>query len=245
MLTKVRVILTALVLLLPLVIGGIPVSAQGGGAISYGETISGEITNAAFEVPFTFTGAADDIVVIRMVPVELYGDLDEPSVILLDSNNGVVGSVDRFGDVTFATVLPADGEYTILATRANGRAGDAVGEFKLTLLNPQVLNTGDSVSGTITSEETNFYAVRGLPRFTVNYELTGGDFHPELTVNLIDRNSLDEQAVLFGAQMVAGSVTIVADPTLGDVYIIKLAEALFDFNFNTVSADYTLTVTTD
>jgi len=53
--------------------------------IAYGDTVVGEITNREFEIEYTFTGKADDVVVIEMHQVDVLGDLDHPVIMVLDT----------------------------------------------------------------------------------------------------------------------------------------------------------------
>lgn len=240
--SKLRVLTLVVTILLALVIHTPHSQAQDGSTIQYGDTVSGEITNQSFEVAYTFTGAANDAVIIRMIPVETFGDLTTPAVMLLDSNNAVLGLVETYGDVTFAAVLPADGDYTILATRMDGRGGDAVGEYSLSLINPSTLVLGKTVGGSLTSEEVNFYVIRDLTEFNLALELSG-DFHPELTINTLSEGSLSDEVSLYGSKMAGGSIHFRDTEAFGaTVYVVKLEEALFDFNFDLVTAEYTLTL---
>ena len=100
--------------------------------IAYGDTVEGEVTNAEFEVPYRFTGAAGDVVQVRMV-VDDSGDFYEPTLILLDADNAVVASIEAWYEALLLMPLPADGEYTILASRFGGRTGTAEGGYTLTL----------------------------------------------------------------------------------------------------------------
>lgn len=237
---------TTVVILFGLLASVFPVLAQQtDGTIEYGQTVSGEITNENFEIPYTFTGSQGDVIIIEMKAVDPLGDLDSPSVILLDSNFSVIGASDTFGNVVFAAKLPADGKYTILATRRDGRAGDSTGAYTLTLLLPPLLNVNESVEGTVTNESASYYVFETAEPFFALYQKTAGNFAPEFAINVIgEDNALNAVAALNGAEVWSGRIGIQPQSaTIQTSYILTLKEALFDFNFDTVSADYTLTIT--
>src|SRR5687767_13449953 len=103
------------------------------GRISYGETVSGEITDAAYEIPYTFKGNEGEFIHVHMEAVDPING-PEIGIVLTDASNATVALVEGFfkqNDLFFP--LPATGEYTILATRRESRAGTTVGEYNLTL----------------------------------------------------------------------------------------------------------------
>lgn len=222
--------------------------AQEGSPIEYGETVTGEISDEKFEVPYTFEGNADDIVVIQMEETEVFGDLSSPLIILLNENNRVVTDSSRIfsiGDATLVTQLPADGTYTILATRSDGRAGDSVGEFVLRLINVPLLSVNGTVSEQISSEDTSQYfaVVSDGSDMTLTYEKQAGTFAPEITISRLESDGeLTEMVTLSGDALERGTVNV---PSSRGTYIISLAPALFDFNFREVTADYELTLAAD
>jgi hypothetical protein len=90
-----RVLLLSLFLL---VASGLAFAQDEGDMLAYGDTGNGEITNREYEIPFTFKGRADDVVVIEMNPVDTFGTLTQPALILLDEDNDVVADTS----MTFA-----------------------------------------------------------------------------------------------------------------------------------------------
>lgn len=87
-------------------------------------------------VTYSFEGNAGDVVTIEMETLE--GDLDAYLVLLNRPSRELIAEAD---DADFSTnavidevILPADGEYLILATRYQGLDGDTEGEFRLRLL---------------------------------------------------------------------------------------------------------------
>ncbi len=134
----------------------------------------GEITNDSSLQFYSFDGKRDDVVTIRMN--RLGGGLDaflallNPAQIEIatddDSGGGKNALINQY-------VLPADGTYTILATRFDRAQGTSVGKYQIQVdisgnvfqdvpANIQRIEVGSSVIGTITSAEPQvLYAFLG------------------------------------------------------------------------------------
>lgn len=237
--------LPAIALVLALVIAGgrVAVRAQGN-ALQYGDVVDGEITNEAFEVEYTFTGSANDVVIIRMWSEGFENTLSLPALALATAENQLLGSTTDHNsilDATLVATLPADGDYKILATRVDGSASQTVGTFKLSVLKPEALTPGQPVTGSISSEDVAFYRVEAEGPFVLTYQRTGGTFSPEVSVNTVsDIGEAESQALLSGTIVRAGSLDI--DPGGPGQFIVVLQQALWDFNFEVVSAEYSLTL---
>ncbi|MCC7206932.1 MAG: PPC domain-containing protein, partial [Anaerolineae bacterium] len=199
------------VLLLPI----IRVSAQPGGAIAYGQTVSGQISDDAFRVVYTFDGAMGEIIDAQMVGTR--GDLD-PVLILLDADNAVVahdddagsaggsnGDAGRFAARLNAVPLPRDGLYFLVATRFGQDRGITEGDFTLRLnrvgvvSDPRLesgailLRLGDSVVRQLDNARPQdiftFTALRGdLVSITVSR--ISGDLDPVLILADADGNTI-------------------------------------------------------
>lgn len=213
--------------------------AQDSTPIEYGEVVTGEITNQSYEVNYTFTGKAGEIVIAEMAPVDTLGDLNSPQVLILDSDFEVIGDssqIFNFGVATVMLELPDDGEYNIIATRTDGRSGDSLGEYTLELILPQILADGDETTGSVSSEGRNqYFAVQLEADGVLQYAKTDGDMFPQITVKILGTST--EVFTLSGEALdyaIAG--TLAANTT----YVVEVGEALFDFNFTEVTADFTL-----
>lgn len=219
-----------------------PVAHAQDGTIAYGETVQGEATADALSTKYTFTGTAGDVVIAYSEPLDFDSSF-QPKLTLAAPDGTVLAVRAGFFSAEVAALLPADGEYTI---QVETESADYLGAYTLTLNNVQVLNVAETVSGTMTQDDTVYYAVVGLSTFTVEFAREG-TFAPQLTLSKIDINDLFEEqgfltevAILGGENMRAGSMTL---DGLTDVTIIKLGTGLFSFYFEDVSADYTLTIT--
>ncbi|MCL4249435.1 MAG: hypothetical protein KJ065_14920 [Anaerolineae bacterium] len=111
---KLTMLLAALCLLL---ITPIAALAQADTALAYGSSLDGEITDAQPEVNYTFSGAAGDLIVARMMAT---GDGLDSYLMLLDPSGEQITFDDDDGGSLNSLIgpfsLPADGEYTLVAT---------------------------------------------------------------------------------------------------------------------------------
>ncbi len=212
--------------------------------LEVGVPVAGEITNSEFEVEYTFTGNGGDVILISMPTLDEDGysnDLDG-ELILLDSENNIVASTAQNYDfyVVLATQLPADGEYLVIATRSDGRAGDTEGTFEVKLIVPEAMAMGDSATGSAGSETgSEYFVINSEEDFIFLYSKTEGDFYPEIEVKVLNDNNsgLDDFAIA------SGELDRVA---LGDfeagIYIVELTEG-FNYYFDPVTAEFELAVT--
>lgn len=171
---------------------------QGVLSIAYGDTVTGTIDDETPRVAYSFSGSAGDIISISLNRES--GDLD-PYLKLLDANDVVLIENDDASNTTGRDSLianfelPADGTYTIIATRFQEELGTLVGDFSLTLTSGDTviaptpsdttssdgsLKYGDKVSGTIDDSA-------GVINYT--FEGSAGDV-VTITMN-VDTGSLD------------------------------------------------------
>jgi len=214
--------------------------AQAQDAIEAGDTVTGELTDDAFAVEYTYEGTEDEVVVITLAPVDLLAELNNPAIIVRDENGDDLLRYDGYGSSTVVVLLPEDGEYTIVATRTDDAAGTSIGEYTLTVTAPDELEAGDSVDDELTSEDTMYYVYRGDADFVLSY-VREGEYAPEFTVNTLDTDitidSLVTMATFGGKLATQGSVGVIPG---GEIYVIKVGQARFDFYFDTVEARFTL-----
>jgi hypothetical protein len=121
---------------------GSPEATSGGNSSSaetelfVGDTVQGTIQGTSASAQYVFTASQGDVVSIRMTRQS--GDLD-PVLILLDPNGKEIARVDDAANPTNrdallqGITLPANGTYTIIATRFQEDAGLTNGDFSLSL----------------------------------------------------------------------------------------------------------------
>jgi hypothetical protein len=134
--------------------------STGGGTLTYEETVSGTITDTAYSHAWTFTGSAGDTVTITMsaagssaLDSYLYL-LDAEGTTLATNDDADASTLGAFDSQIAGFTLPADGTYTILATRYGEDMGTATGDYTLTLSSgasamaaATTISYGESISG--------------------------------------------------------------------------------------------------
>jgi hypothetical protein len=213
--------------------------------IEYGDTVTGEITARTFEVGYVFEGVAGDVIIILIegIDTDEVAEMDQPAIILLDSDYAVMGSVDGYLDALLAAQLPADGEYTVLASRRDGRGGESVGGYELTLLKLDVLEDAVAVQAVVSSMASDYYAVESEGQFAIEYTRAVGEFSPTITIYVIDDeaygdNNLDDLATLSGDAMVHGTLGV---NYTSNLYIVSVGTGLFDYSWREEVTEYSLT----
>jgi thiol-disulfide isomerase/thioredoxin len=135
-----------------------PPPPQPGVTLSYGETVSGTLDDTHYEDRWTFAGQHGDL--IRLVmnrTVDELGGLDG-YMILEGPDGATLIEVDDYGNSVMPTLdqfeLPADGVFTVVATRFGFANGFSAGEYTLTLEKEGTVSTaavsaqsGDGMGG--------------------------------------------------------------------------------------------------
>jgi hypothetical protein len=118
--------------------------------LKLGDVVAGKIDNASYELQYTFTGKQGDTVLVSMFPKPGTYDLS-PALILRDSAKTPLAQNEGFtaSGATIVAQLPADGEYSILATRQGGSTGSSQGDFVLRANIVKPLTEGDVVDATV------------------------------------------------------------------------------------------------
>lgn len=151
-------------------------AASAGGAISFGETVAGEL-ELDQEAVWTFTGQAEQAVTIILQPdadSDMYLELtDEEGKTLDSSDNGYSGEEERIEGR-----LPADGTYRIVAAEYYGDPAT----YELTLLEG---GEGGILGGwgiMIISADTGVAGLEGRTSAEIYYELLAPDYDVTLWV---------------------------------------------------------------
>src|SRR6185369_14740533 len=99
--------------------------------LEYGQITQGAIDDDTFQEEYTFEGSEGDIVTITMIDISADDGLD-PLLILFDpdgneairNDDGDSSVVGQFNSQILNFTLPADGTYTIIATRFSQESGN-------------------------------------------------------------------------------------------------------------------------
>ena len=123
------------------------VFAQEGGTIGYDQTITGELSNDNYEINYQFEGRSGDIILIAMNATSQDPRLDSYLSLLGTDGQEIAFDDDGGGNLNSLigpVNLPADGTYTVVATRFQQSEGGSTGTFELTVslaqINPIFLN---------------------------------------------------------------------------------------------------------
>jgi hypothetical protein len=129
-----------LILAFALLIPGGGLSAQGGGAISFDETVTGAISDETPAENWVFSGQAGQVVSLGMKATAPGQGALDAYLILLGPDGEVLAENDDDPNGTSINAalegveLPADGDYTIQATRFGGADGTTSGPYELILI---------------------------------------------------------------------------------------------------------------
>ncbi len=119
--------------------------------IRYGETVTGTLDDERYEERWTFNGRRGELIRVVMArAVDAPGGLDG-YLLLLGPDGGALLEVDDAGPSVMPSIeefeLPADGAYTLVATRFGFANGYSAGEYSLTLEQVGVSPPGGAVTG--------------------------------------------------------------------------------------------------
>jgi hypothetical protein len=215
-------------------------------AIAYGETVSGEITNRNFDALYTFSGEADDIVLIQMTRDES-ADFD-PYLYLTTPDNQILAQNDDYYNLDSRIIarLPADGDYVIVATRRGERSGSGQGGFQVSLETVRAASPGTTLEGRAVYSEappTHVLYPGESGVFTIRYNHVRGDYFPGLVISKVTEGSYYEEDVaqLHGRGLRGGELTLEFERDA--IYVLSIEQNYYDYPDNSgASAVYTINV---
>ncbi|HEX3050901.1 MAG TPA: PPC domain-containing protein, partial [Aggregatilineaceae bacterium] len=239
---------------------------QGGEyTLVYNDAGAGTISDENYEDRWTFTGAqGDQISIIMSRNVDELGGLDGYLILEGPDGSKLVEADDSEGSVMPAIEnyeLPADGIYTIVATRFGFENGFSTGEYSLSLSsgeppatteppttaatpeNSQPITYNSAVSGTISAENfEDWYTFEGSAGdgLTIHMNASSGDLDTYLS--LTDGNGVDlasnDDSENAGESLIE-NFELPADGT----YLIRATR--YGYANGPSSGDYTLIIETD
>lgn len=174
--------------------------------LAYGETVAGEITDAAYEAPYVLQGRAGQVIVATMRSVDrsLTNPLLAPVLVLRDPDNAILADTTALypiDDTTLVAEFPMDGDYLLLATREGGPLGTSYGRYTLTVARIPELVGEEAVSlEPGNGDGPHYLTARMQQPFTLVYEHQAGTYFPRVEVAHIDAptGSLDVLAGVMG-----------------------------------------------
>jgi hypothetical protein len=210
-------------------------------AIKYGQTVRDRITAATFEFRYTFEGKEKEVIIIRMESDGATDALKTPAFKLLNGASQLVDSTKIFTlSLAFAYAafqLPKDGEYTVVATRRDGKAGKDVGRFVFSLNNAAPLEADKPASDEANDKIEKYYAIEPGGPFVLSYTRTGGPFVPSISISALMRNgATDQVAEMSGRLLDSGTLSL--KPDKGVNYLVRVGKAFL--SNSTGAVRYTL-----
>lgn len=218
--------------------------------LDYGDTVSGSISAGDTVQRYTFDGAGGDVVIVHMRSVDrsLQNLLDAPRILLEDEAGVVIA--DTFAlfpldDATLMAQLPADGRYTVIATRDEQMTVPSIGNYTLTLLKADVLTAQAPIISTISTEDFGqFYVVEAASAFDLRLERLSGEFGVQITIGALNDDPLVMQDVLaVGYGRGLTRTTLGAFPA-EEMILVTINQHPDDYYADFASAEYRLSLIT-
>ncbi len=238
-----------LVLIATVVFGATVVAAQDKTPIDLDTWTEGELTNNEYEAKYTFSGTAGQVVLVEMMPKPGTFDLD-PALVLRDSDGDVLGQNDDFSYPLSVVVaeLPADEDYTVLATRAGGSTGSSEGAYWLRVSVVEPVEKGAQLEATLNSNsEKSVPSVFVIsPPENSSYKIGFSQEIGELTasVRVIQWDGSDyggSNVISMDDTSKVSEATFTVQLDSGSFYVIVVREG-FSFIFDEVEATVNITV---
>jgi hypothetical protein len=249
-----RKVLILLVAVFMLSLGLSTVAAQDATPIEYGQTVEGTVDNSTYEVEYTFTGSAGDLVAITMNRLDTDSQID--AALVLRKGSFLVATNDDFSYPLSLIVvqLPDDGDYTILATRSGGATGSTEGDFYLKVELVEPLASGSTVEATLFSDYEKqvpsvFYlAPEEDGPVKISYSQEIGELYGSLRIQETPDWANDPSNSYYTYVLDLGDTNRVTDATFsldlqaGHIYILSINVAFGSYSFNSEDATVTLSV---
>jgi hypothetical protein len=220
--------------------------------VAYGETVEGEIDNDEFAQYYTFSAVEDEVVLI-----EMYGEFDT-RLELLDDDGDLETENDDFVGLNSVILfqIPADGEYTIVATRYGGEDGGGEGQYALSVNQLQSVEIGGTyetqiaASGVqIESLASSFLVLQPEEDTVVRFTYQASELDDELFGAISLAQLTEDQPfspfnalVRFDPTIPLAEMSFALELNDGDTYIFWVSRASYAFAFEGDPIDVTVTV---
>ncbi len=210
-------------------------SGQAGSAISFGQAAQGTISSSAGQVSYEFRAARGDVLSAEVRSASKSSLT--PYIALLDPTNVTLIAVTANAkDLTVATLtralIPDDGIYTLVVSRAGLDKGTTNGDFRLTLTRDAqavLLNYGDSNDAelsTSTPEIRYIFQGKANDVVTVSMIRKSGTLDPYLTLLILGGGALTANDSGLGKDLKKGDARITKYKLPGNgLYVIVAGRA--------------------
>ena len=215
----------------------------------YGDTISGALTEDTPEVEYTFSGEANDIIIIEEFPEDIFDGLNNTALVLTDSDGVVRASIDGgYGANALIYQLDSSSPYTLtIRQHDEGYEDSRYGDFSVSLNLLPTLEIGESIQSELETGNVQYYGVLSSQVFTLTYQRESGNFAPEVTVNFVGdppygNDNLENITRMSGEGLYYGQAQIDPSRYNQELFIIRLEENFYDYALGEESAVYTLEI---
>lgn len=228
-----------------LFLNGVPVAKAQGGTLELGQWVEGELTSVQYEQTYTFAGKAGMLVMVEMT-TSADSSLD-PALLLRDSGGTPLGQNDDFEylDALVIAELPADGEYTVVATRSGGATGDSEGAYGLRVSAVVLTKPGDTVEATVLSnyeldKPTYFVLMTDTAAtWAITFNQPAGELHASLSLTSYPD---DDTAFELGETTALRSGTLNVDLEAGMMYLLIVKQSWGSFVWEDTSMVVTISI---
>ncbi len=243
------IVLVALMLPASLAQAAPPFQQKGGEItpIYLGDVVSGALSNARYEVVYSYDGQAGEVISVSMTSAGMV----DPYLALYDAypSQNPLAYDDDGGGATDALIngyqLPATGRYYIVATRFGRETGSTTGDYTLSLMSGSVsMSSGPAITGGLAAFECNgnlidtsaivtFDQVR--PGFTYRVTVLGLDgFDPVIALFAEDGTGLcnDDERNAAGSVVDVPGVGLVTADSLTAQIVFTTSGAIGDIEMN-------------
>ncbi len=179
----------ALMFVLVIGIQGMAAAQDKATPIEMGKWVNGEITSDTYAINYSFSAKEGQLLTIVMMAdpdntgLDTALELRDDAGDLLEQNDDVL---DNYAMILYK--VPSDSNYTIVATRYQGKDGDSTGKYLIELNQATMLKQGQKMTVKIASDfdkrYPQFYVIQPESNGTVKFEFNVGDgeLYPQLGV---------------------------------------------------------------
>jgi hypothetical protein len=238
----------AVVLLLSLAVTGLVDAQSNKIPLELGQWVQGELTGDKFETKYTFHGTAGQVVSVAMMADPDATGLD-CFLVLRNSDGDIIAQNDDVLDSYSLVIaeLPAEDDYTVLATRYNGASGDSTGKYWIRANEVESLSPGAKVTIDIATDDDKryprFYVMQLDSSSTVKFgfnEVAGTQYPQVGLFKWLDDNYPD---VLISASYVTSvkGLAFSANLDAGDYYVLMIDPVpIFNGTDSTATVAFTI-----
>jgi len=225
------------------------VAAQDKKPLEMGQWVEGTLTADTYEAKYTFTGTKGQLILVQMIPKPGTYDLD-PDVVLRNSDGDILGQNDDYSYPLAVVVseLPADGTYTVLATRSGGKTGTSTGDYWVRADAVDPLTPGTKLDVTLHSDSSkatpNVYVIRPTSSgpVKVGFNQKIGDLYASLNIGQWTDDSYPTSVMSLSDTTKVSAATFSVDLEANTIYVLVVDQGFGSYSSNPTDATVTVTI---